>query len=55
MHIYIKCTHTRRGLSYLHGLNIVHRDLKPQNILLTSLQLHGRIKIADMGLGACIG
>ncbi|XP_041029506.1 serine/threonine kinase 17a like [Carcharodon carcharias] len=38
------------GVSYLHGNNIVHLDLKPQNILLTSCNPLGNIRIVDFGL-----
>ncbi|XP_056309216.1 serine/threonine kinase 17a like [Danio aesculapii] len=38
------------GVSCLHQNNIVHLDLKPQNILLTSAQPLGDIRIVDFGL-----
>ncbi|KAI5097212.1 serine/threonine-protein kinase 17A [Silurus meridionalis] len=38
------------GISFLHRNNVVHLDLKPQNILLTSAQPLGDIRIVDFGL-----
>lgn len=38
------------GLACLHRNNVVHLDLKPQNILLTSAQPLGDIRIVDFGL-----
>ncbi|KAK3520662.1 hypothetical protein QTP70_029811 [Hemibagrus guttatus] len=38
------------GVAFLHRNNIVHLDLKPQNILLTSAQPLGDIRIVDFGL-----
>ncbi|TRY59804.1 hypothetical protein DNTS_035233 [Danionella cerebrum] len=38
------------GVACLHQNNIVHLDLKPQNILLTSAQPLGDIRIVDFGL-----
>ncbi|TTL57250.1 Serine/threonine-protein kinase 17A [Bagarius yarrelli] len=38
------------GVAYLHRNNVVHLDLKPQNILLTSAQPLGDIRIVDFGL-----
>ncbi|CAD5211342.1 unnamed protein product [Bursaphelenchus okinawaensis] len=40
------------GVSHLHSISIVHRDLKPQNILLSTLNVKGhvRVKISDFGL-----
>lgn len=38
------------GVSFLHRNNVVHLDLKPQNILLTSAQPLGDIRIVDFGL-----
>ncbi|XP_051994859.1 serine/threonine-protein kinase 17A-like [Xyrauchen texanus] len=39
-----------KGVSCLHQNNVVHLDLKPQNILLTSAQPLGDIRIVDFGL-----
>ncbi|XP_053308708.1 serine/threonine-protein kinase 17A-like [Spea bombifrons] len=38
------------GILYLHRNNVVHLDLKPQNILLTSSNPLGDIRIVDFGL-----
>ncbi|XP_051570638.1 serine/threonine-protein kinase 17A-like [Myxocyprinus asiaticus] len=38
------------GVTCLHQNNVVHLDLKPQNILLTSAQPLGDIRIVDFGL-----
>ncbi|CAD5215701.1 unnamed protein product [Bursaphelenchus xylophilus] len=40
------------GVAHLHSISIVHRDLKPQNILLSTLNSKGhvRVKISDFGL-----
>ncbi|XP_055050243.2 serine/threonine kinase 17a like [Misgurnus anguillicaudatus] len=38
------------GVACLHQNNVVHLDLKPQNILLTSAQPLGDIRIVDFGL-----
>ncbi|XP_060757965.1 serine/threonine kinase 17a like [Neoarius graeffei] len=38
------------GIAFLHRNNVVHLDLKPQNILLTSAQPLGDIRIVDFGL-----
>ncbi|XP_050962003.1 serine/threonine kinase 17a like [Labeo rohita] len=38
------------GVACLHRNNVVHLDLKPQNILLTSAQPLGDIRIVDFGL-----
>ncbi|KAK2854557.1 hypothetical protein Q7C36_006426 [Tachysurus vachellii] len=38
------------GVGFLHKNNVVHLDLKPQNILLTSDDPLGDIKIVDFGL-----
>lgn len=38
------------GVAFLHRNNVVHLDLKPQNILLTSDNPLGDIKIVDFGL-----
>ncbi|XP_040186953.1 serine/threonine-protein kinase 17A-like [Rana temporaria] len=39
-----------QGVFYLHRNNVVHLDLKPQNILLTSSNPLGDIRILDFGL-----
>ncbi|XP_053555162.1 serine/threonine-protein kinase 17A [Bombina bombina] len=39
-----------QGVLYLHRNNVVHLDLKPQNILLTSDNPLGDIRIVDFGL-----
>lgn len=38
------------GVAFLHRNSVVHLDLKPQNILLTSVQPLGDIRIVDFGL-----
>ncbi|KAB5553754.1 hypothetical protein PHYPO_G00042300 [Pangasianodon hypophthalmus] len=38
------------GVAFLHRNSVVHLDLKPQNILLTSAQPLGDIRIVDFGL-----
>lgn len=38
------------GVAFLHKNSVVHLDLKPQNILLTSAQPLGDIRIVDFGL-----
>ncbi|KAF7709871.1 serine/threonine-protein kinase 17B [Silurus meridionalis] len=43
------------GVNLLHQTNVVHLDLKPQNILLTSLNPLGDIKIVDFGLARRLG
>ncbi|KAM6953668.1 serine/threonine-protein kinase 17A [Aplochiton taeniatus] len=42
------------GVAFLHGHNVVHLDLKPQNILLTSDDPLGDIKIVDFGLSRMV-
>ncbi|XP_056435108.1 serine/threonine kinase 17a like [Gadus chalcogrammus] len=42
------------GVACLHRSNVVHLDLKPQNILLTSAQPLGDIRIVDFGLSRCV-
>ncbi|KAK1798429.1 hypothetical protein P4O66_007886 [Electrophorus voltai] len=42
------------GVAFLHWNNVVHLDLKPQNILLTSAQPLGDIRIVDFGLSRCV-
>ncbi|TSK16059.1 Serine/threonine-protein kinase 17A [Bagarius yarrelli] len=42
------------GVAFLHKHNIVHLDLKPQNILLTSDEPLGDIKIVDFGLSRMV-
>eukprot|EP00500_Bicosoecida_sp_ms1_P002822 CAMPEP_0203809806 /NCGR_PEP_ID=MMETSP0115-20131106/2542_1 /ASSEMBLY_ACC=CAM_ASM_000227 /TAXON_ID=33651 /ORGANISM="Bicosoecid sp, Strain ms1" /LENGTH=317 /DNA_ID=CAMNT_0050718565 /DNA_START=570 /DNA_END=1519 /DNA_ORIENTATION=- len=37
------------GLRFLWNRNLIHRDLKPQNLLLTSTEEDGVLKIADFG------
>ncbi|NP_001091297.1 uncharacterized protein LOC100037118 [Xenopus laevis] len=39
-----------QGVLHLHTCNVVHLDLKPQNILLTSSNPLGDIRIVDFGL-----
>ncbi|XP_028663468.1 serine/threonine-protein kinase 17B isoform X3 [Erpetoichthys calabaricus] len=46
---------TLEGVQFLHHNNIVHLDLKPQNILLTSHNPLGDIKIVDFGLSRKVG
>ncbi|XP_026862652.1 serine/threonine-protein kinase 17B isoform X2 [Electrophorus electricus] len=46
---------TLEGIHLLHQSNVVHLDLKPQNILLTSLNPLGDIKIVDFGLARRLG
>uniref|UniRef100_A0A3B3R4J7 non-specific serine/threonine protein kinase n=1 Tax=Paramormyrops kingsleyae TaxID=1676925 RepID=A0A3B3R4J7_9TELE len=43
-----------KGVACLHRNNVVHLDLKPQNILLTSSQPLGDIRIVDFGLSRCM-
>ncbi|XP_053554544.1 serine/threonine-protein kinase 17B [Bombina bombina] len=43
------------GVYFLHQNNVVHLDLKPQNILLSSLEPLGNIKIVDFGMSRKIG
>ena len=38
------------AVSYCHSHNIVHRDLKPQNLMLTSSDSSGFVKVIDFGL-----
>ncbi|XP_026770257.2 serine/threonine-protein kinase 17A isoform X3 [Pangasianodon hypophthalmus] len=42
------------GVAFLHKNNVVHLDLKPQNILLTSDNPLGDIKIVDFGLSRMV-
>ncbi|XP_031415279.1 serine/threonine-protein kinase 17A [Clupea harengus] len=42
------------GVGFLHSNNIVHLDLKPQNLLLTSTNPLGDIKIVDFGLSRVV-
>ncbi|KAI1889017.1 hypothetical protein AGOR_G00174720 [Albula goreensis] len=42
------------GVAFLHKSNVVHLDLKPQNILLTSEDPLGDIKIVDFGLSRMV-
>ncbi|XP_035268295.1 serine/threonine-protein kinase 17A [Anguilla anguilla] len=42
------------GVAFLHRSNVVHLDLKPQNILLTSVDPLGDIKIVDFGLSRMV-
>ncbi|XP_022529150.2 serine/threonine-protein kinase 17A [Astyanax mexicanus] len=42
------------GVSFLHKRDVVHLDLKPQNILLTSNNPLGDIKIVDFGLSRMV-
>ncbi|XP_015214276.2 serine/threonine-protein kinase 17B isoform X1 [Lepisosteus oculatus] len=46
---------TLEGVHLLHQSSLVHLDLKPQNILLTSLNPLGDIKIVDFGLARRLG
>ncbi|KAL6058577.1 CBL-interacting serine/threonine-protein kinase 23, variant 2 [Balamuthia mandrillaris] len=39
------------GLEFMRNKNILHRDLKPDNLLLSSADPTGMLKIADFGLG----
>ncbi|KAM4626791.1 serine/threonine-protein kinase 17B [Discoglossus pictus] len=43
------------GVCFLHQNNVVHLDLKPQNILLSSVDPLGEIKIVDFGMSRKIG
>ncbi|XP_076827486.1 serine/threonine-protein kinase 17A [Brachyhypopomus gauderio] len=42
------------GVAFLHSNNVVHLDLKPQNILLTSDDPLGDIKVVDFGLSRMV-
>ncbi|KAJ8279677.1 hypothetical protein COCON_G00067430 [Conger conger] len=42
------------GVAFLHRSSVVHLDLKPQNILLTSEDPLGDIKIVDFGLSRMV-
>ncbi|XP_062848121.1 serine/threonine-protein kinase 17A [Trichomycterus rosablanca] len=42
------------GVAFLHNNSVVHLDLKPQNILLTSDEPLGDIKIVDFGLSRMV-
>ncbi|XP_055684468.1 cyclin-dependent kinase 1 [Lutzomyia longipalpis] len=41
-----------RAILFCHRRRVLHRDLKPQNLLINK---DGLIKIADFGLGRCVG
>ncbi|KAM3917071.1 serine/threonine-protein kinase 17B [Leptodactylus fuscus] len=43
------------GVKFLHENNVVHLDLKLQNILLSSIEPPGDIKIVDFGMSRKIG
>eukprot|EP01087_Luapelamoeba_hula_P005969 TRINITY_DN1604_c0_g2_i1.p1 TRINITY_DN1604_c0_g2~~TRINITY_DN1604_c0_g2_i1.p1 ORF type:complete len:518 (+),score=102.78 TRINITY_DN1604_c0_g2_i1:30-1556(+) len=43
------------GLRYLKNEKVIHRDLKPDNILMTSPDMNGQLKIADFGFARFIG
>jgi calcium-dependent protein kinase len=40
------------AISYFHSHGIVHRDLKPQNLMLTSSENDGVVKVIDFGLSS---
>lgn len=41
---------TLEALSYAHSQSLVHRDIKPSNILVTRIDGHLQVKLADFGL-----
>ncbi len=42
------------GLAYAHGKGVIHKDIKPSNIMLTSLDAQGIVKLTDFGIARVV-